>query len=201
MPTGYTAKLCTQDVPFGEFVMTCARAMGACVMMRDEPFDAPIPESFAPSDYHPKKIAEAEVELARINELTNEDLTAASREEFKKQHAHYTKMIDSAKAARNRMNAMLAKVVQWGSPSSDHDGLKKFMLEQLRSTIDFDGDGSFYEKELLNLRQLSAIEYKHKQITKALKDIEYHHKEHVEEVTRTENRNIWIKQLRDSLTV
>jgi hypothetical protein len=36
MPTGYTAAI-GEGIEFDKFVMQCARAMGACVMMRDEP--------------------------------------------------------------------------------------------------------------------------------------------------------------------
>ena len=48
---------------FKSFAMTCARAMGACVTIRDEPFDAPIP-TIKPSDYNAKAKLEA-IELGQ----------------------------------------------------------------------------------------------------------------------------------------
>ena len=65
MPTGYTATLMEKGQDFPDFVLLCARAMGATIMLRDEPLDAPIPE-FQPSDYSAKQLEESKEELARL---------------------------------------------------------------------------------------------------------------------------------------
>ncbi len=49
MPTGYT-HLIEEGCNLEEFVWACARAFGACVMMRDDSVDKPVPEKFEPSD-------------------------------------------------------------------------------------------------------------------------------------------------------
>lgn len=41
MPTGCTAKLHEDDQSFRDFALTCARAFGATIAMREEPLDAP----------------------------------------------------------------------------------------------------------------------------------------------------------------
>jgi len=62
MPTGYTN--CIKDgVTFEQFVWKCARAMGALVMMRDEPSNAPIPVKFEPSNYYAEEVAKAKAKL------------------------------------------------------------------------------------------------------------------------------------------
>ena len=66
MPTGYTAKLMEQGQTFPEFIMSCARAFGALIMMRDDPANAPIPEKFEPSDYHVRALKKAYVEQTRL---------------------------------------------------------------------------------------------------------------------------------------
>jgi len=76
MPTGYTAKLMESGQTFQDFVMQCARAFGACVMMRDDPMDAPIPERFEPSDYNVKRLAEAKAELVKLQAMTNDEKIA-----------------------------------------------------------------------------------------------------------------------------
>ena len=64
MPTGYTASVADGRVTeFAPFALQCARAMGALIMMRDEPHDAPIPERFEASDYYSKSLAEARERL------------------------------------------------------------------------------------------------------------------------------------------
>jgi hypothetical protein len=76
MPTGYTAAI-ADDITFDEFVMGCAaRGMGALVM-RNEPASALIPERFEPSDYHTKKIAEANATLGRLAGMTADEAEQA----------------------------------------------------------------------------------------------------------------------------
>ena len=50
MPTEYTDAI-ADGISFNDFMMKCARGMGALIMMSDEPSDAPILEQFEPSDY------------------------------------------------------------------------------------------------------------------------------------------------------
>ena len=76
MPTGYTAKLMENGQSFQEFVMFCARAMGVCVMMRDDSLDKPIPEKFEPSDYELKEMAKARTELDRLLSMTKKQAKA-----------------------------------------------------------------------------------------------------------------------------
>jgi len=60
MPTGYTYPVVEGKITeFSDFALSCARAFGALITMRDDPHDTPIPETFEPSDYNAKKLAEA----------------------------------------------------------------------------------------------------------------------------------------------
>ena len=47
--------------------MDCARAFGACIMMRDESVDAPIPEEFKPSTYHIEELEKAKSDLKKVS--------------------------------------------------------------------------------------------------------------------------------------
>lgn len=59
MPTGYTYPVAEEKVDtLAEFALQCARAFGACVTMRDEPSNKPIPEEFKPSLHYQKKLDE-----------------------------------------------------------------------------------------------------------------------------------------------
>lgn len=199
MPTGYTATLCEKEQPFSEFVMGCARAMGACVMMRDDPFDAPIPERFEPSDYHTKKVAEAEQALASLDASSDDELSAEAAAYYHRRVRELRDRISKNIKTTYRLNLMLAEVEGWLPPTPDHIGLKDFMRQQLRSTIDFDGNSEWEEKELSSLRPMTAREWRQKESDRLLKEIEYHTKGHADEVERTEARNAWIKALRESL--
>jgi len=199
MPSGYSAKLCQQEVPFNDFVLSCARAMGACVMMRDEPFDAPIPERFEPSTYHSEQLNKAELELERVSALTTSECEFESLAEYAKEKARLEASIQKEVLAGERLRAMRNQVKAWTVPTTEHAGLKEFMLQQIDSTLQYDCDPKYQRESLAKLRRKTPNEWKAEQVAKAQKDIDYHHAGNLEEVKRTESRNQWIAQLRASL--
>lgn len=196
MPTGYTAAI-ADDITFNDFVMSCARGMSALVMMRDEPMDAPIPERFEPSDYHTKKIAEAITIIDRLAGMTEDEAEQAASDTYEAAIAAQAAAIHCNDTLREKYNAMLAKVEAWQSPSADHDGFKKFMVEQITSSIDFDCDNRYYRDQ--KHTRLTGAEWRAQEEAKARKDIAYHEAENAKEIERTEARNTWLRQLRESL--
>lgn len=196
MPTGYTAAI-ADDITFDDFVMSCARGMGALVIMRDQPADAPIPERFEPSDYHTKKIAEATATIDRLARMTDAELEQAASEAYETALAAQAAAILRNDTLREKYNAMLAKVEAWQSPSEDHDGFKKFMVEQIAGSIDFDCNNRYYREQ--KHTKLTGAEWRAQEEARARKDIAYHEVENAKEIERTEARNTWLRQLRDSL--
>ena len=196
MPTGYTDVI-SNGVTFKDFVMQCARAMGACIMMRDDPPNAEIPERFEPCDWNKKKFKEATASLKILQCMG----VAAAREkagkEFKAKVADHVRQIEEKEELRAKYLEMLVQVRQWQPPTPDHQGLKDFMIQQITDSIEFDCDISYYNNHPPKL--FTGEEYLENCTTKALHDIDYHRKMHRDEVTRTEGRNVWVKQLRDSL--
>jgi hypothetical protein len=195
MPTGYTADVVDgKIVSLRDFALLCARGMGALITMRDDPFDAPIPERFEPSDYHTQKLEAVRAERQRLYNMTNAEAEAAARAEFDEKVAAKAQWEAGKVETRNRYNAMIAKVVQWeGAP----EGLKEFMLEQLRSGRDFDcPDRDTYWDEPV---EKTGAEWRGDRLAKVQREIEYHAVEGAKERERTEGRNAWIAQLRASL--
>lgn len=195
MPTGYTAPV--QDgMPFQQFVMRCARGMGALVMMRDDPMDAPIPKRFEPSDYHSKALAKAQEQLAWLEQMP---LTEADREaqaEHEKELAQHRANVERAKTIRGRYSDMLEQVSRWTPPTEEHVGFKQFMIDQLRESLKFD----CYEADDQSApARLPADEWRRNKVNHELRNIEYHATKHREEVERTEGRNEWLRALRESL--
>lgn len=194
MPTAYTS-LIQEGINFENFVLTCSRAMGALIMIRDEPFDAPIPDKFEPSDYHKKELARAKRELEILASLSDEAKKDYCREYNVEQLAAWRKRAERSANLEAKYKEMLAKVLKWEPPTEHHEGLKKFMVDQIRSSIDFDC-GMEYDKK----PQFITIEewYKMK-VDRVERDIEYHTKEDMEEVERAEVRTEWVQQLKQSL--
>lgn len=200
MPTAFTESLVKNNLDFRAFVMLCTRGMGATIMMRDDPFDAPIPERFEPSDYHAKCLREAKDRLELLKSMKPAESRLWARAELKKLVEECNKQLANQQAENRlgRYRAMLAQVQAWQPPTADHQGLKDFMTRQLEESMEFDHT-DYYAKRVAELNATTPETYFLEQIATASHDIDYHSKEYAEEVQRTESRNRWLKQLRDAL--
>lgn len=194
MPTGYTASVADGKITtLHDFAMQCARGMGALIMMRDEPWDAPIPERFEPStSYHDEKLVEYREELAKLDGMSDSECAAQQKAELDERLAAEARY-DAEKAAQlARYEAMIAQVEAW---KTDAEGIRDFMLSQLRESIKF--DCSSYERESPTV--LTPGEWRAERRKKLAKDVGYHEQRRAEEVSRTADRNRWLAALRASL--
>ncbi len=199
MPTGYTAKI-AEGQTFEDFVFAAARAMGALIMMRDDPLDAPIPDEFKPSNHHIEGLQHAKDRLAALDAMSPKEAKAAADAAFEKQTKEAAERLVKVREERAAYEAMLAQVRDWEPPTPDHVGVKDFMAEQIESSIKFDCDSteSYYAKDGAAER-LSGVAWRMKEREKAEWSIAYHTKEHDGEVERAKGRTAWVKALRESL--
>lgn len=198
MPTGYTAPI-ADGITFEQFAWSCARALGALVMMRDEPNNAPIPDRFEPSDYHQKKHEETHAELDQINAMSAAELTECAFADHRSELQTYRDYIAKEAALLGKYETMLAKINAWTPPTSDHVGMKDFMIEQITTSIKHDCDSTYWHGQIASLGDPMPDAWKAKRVEKLQSDLAYHEKAYREEVERTDKRNQWIKSLRDSL--
>lgn len=196
MPTGYTAAI-ADGITFEQYALSCARAFGALVMMRDEDPDTEIPEQFEPSDYNANELVQARETLADVMKMTTDQCNAASKVEYDNAILRRNEAIREGDELRVKYEAMLRQVKAWEPPTPDHDNMKEFMVKQITDSIPWDCDQSYYRDRVPVL--LSATEWRTKRIEDLSKSIAIHEKRHAEEVVRTNDRNAWIKALRDSL--
>ena len=196
MPTGYTAFI-KDNTTFSEFALNCARAFGALVELRDEP-NGEIPEEFKPNDYH---IKEMEAKRKRLDELLSMDEDAAAcaaqkkyENELKSRDQHLSE--NSAQISGYRK--MLKQVMDWEPPTHEHENLKSFMIAQLNSSIEFDGMSDYYEKH--PVVKLTGEEWLDKTIKEVSNSISYLKIKNAKEVQRAEERTVWIRELRNSLS-
>jgi len=190
MPTGYTAAVGEGKITtLRQFALQCARGMGACIMMRDDPWDAPIPERFEPNTgYHDKGLAAAQKLLDELPLLTDDECINRADEDYDARFASYQKYEDERKAENGRYRDMLAAVRGW---DTEAEGIKDFMVDQLRISIrDFSENPP---------KRLSGEEWRATVIASAIRDVNYHTEERVKEIQRTEGRNQWVAALRISL--
>jgi hypothetical protein len=194
MATGYTA-IIEKGVTFRQFALGCARAFGALVTMRDDAPDVEIPEKFEPDDYNQKSLKEAVDELNRLNAMTDEQLSEAYSKQYNASLEGYNESLRKKTELKEKYESMLKEVEAWTPPTADHNGLKKFMAQQINESIKWDCD---YEPT--PPKMLTPREWYHERRDYLLRQIEYHDSEHQKEIERVEARNKWIEQLRQSLS-
>lgn len=200
MPTGYTAELCERDQSFEDYALTCARAFGACAFQRDDPINEK-PKLREVSKYHVERVAEAKAELQRLNDMPQTEAYALGEADRLGQINHYRDEIAKKKQLIARLQNMLVQVNDWAPPTADHYEYKNFMLSQLTSTIDFDGDVSYYEKALADAQRKTPQEFFNDKVRKAQWEIKYHGEEIAKEQTNVDKANAWIMALYDSFGV
>ncbi|MED1789090.1 hypothetical protein P4V47_16630 [Brevibacillus laterosporus] len=198
MPTGYTSSIYDgENVSVKEYISTCARAFGAYVLVRDEPLNKKVPDEFLPSPYHKKQLEKAKTDLEKFSAMTLEEAELIIGEEHKKEVERksnvYTKQLDLS----NRYKKMLEEVREWQPPTKEHSTLKAFCVKQLVDSLNY--DCTSLEKIFNETVKPTPEEWLHKRVNSCLADIEYHLKKWEEEIEQTNKRNLWIKQLNDSL--
>lgn len=199
MPTGYTAGILDGTIKdFPQFAKLCMRAFGATIMMRDEPLDKPW-EPRAPSDYHLKAIEKANAELDKIKASSDEYILAIVRADLLKRKEYHEKAIVQCQENHKRLDDILIKAEAFSPPTPEHEGIKEFMVKQLKETIAFDAKDDFHveslEKINAKLRSLNARTERAELISKANKDLSYHTLEYEKELKRCEESNTWVEQM------
>lgn len=194
MATGFTEPVQSGRITeFAEFAMTCARAFGATITMREEPLDASIPEQFEPDDYYLKSAAKAEGRLAKLQAMSQDEIAAEAKKDYLAAVESAKQRIGKNLITSARYHSMLAKVQAWNPPSPDHLDFKKFMEDQLKESIRWECG------EVEMPTEQSPSEWFAARMQSAQRDLEYSRREWADEQARTAQRNDWVAKLRASL--
>ena len=198
MPTGYTATLAEGEQSFQDFALSCARAFGACIEQRDDPMTDK-PKLAKKSNYHDEQLEKAKTELAAFDAWTTEQKLAYGEKAKAEDIESSERSLAKKRAQQARYEGMVAQVSAWEPPSADHVEYKKFMLQQLSSSIEFDCGGSYYEQSLERARKKDPLSYTMEYRETLTRNIEYHEAESKKEDERHDGRNEWITKLYKSL--
>ena len=197
MPTGYTSKI-ADGIEFEEFILSCAKAFGACISMRDEPSDVPISDEFVADSYYSDHLEEANKHLSKLNKMSKSECEVRAKSDYEEELALLNEGLKKGVELKAKYEAMLAKVEKWEPPTEDHNGLKEFMAKQITDSIEWDC-GDYYEDAIAKLVPLNGGEWRGKGIDKCLEDISYYSKKKNEEDERVADRNMWVRKLRESI--
>jgi len=201
MPTGYTADI-EKDISFEDYILGCARAFGACMHQRDDSSkEKPMLRSIENS-YHVDALSNAKTEVAKLEAMKGvNDRTAYGKQIIAEEAASNQEYFNKKVALRNKYEAMLSKAYNWFPPTPDHENLKKFMIEQITSSIDFDCNTKYDMERLTALSKANPLDKYNEALRHAYKDVEYHETELYKDRERNDNANRWIAALYGSLGI
>jgi hypothetical protein len=191
MPTGYTDKIYNKkEVDFRSYALRCARAFGANILMRDDSIEAEI-KDYEVSNYHIEKLNDNLEELEDILKWDQERIDEYNRKIYIKKIEDYNESLLDRLELKHRYEMVLIEVYDWVPPTKDHIGLKQFMIEQLKGSIEFDCEYKI-DKPIME-------DYYNKKIKDLNWKISYHRDEHDKVTERVRQRNEWNRALKASL--
>ena len=197
MATGYTMDIHDgKPVTFDQFALKCSRALGAAIMQRDESPDVEI-RMCELDDYYATNVEKAQAKLDDASALSDAEWLSLQADELEEAKKFSEEYIAERDAVRSRYTQMLEQVEGWVPPTGEHEGLKKFMIEQLQDSIKWDcGDYTPHVPEALPVH-----EYRAKKIESLAKSLGYAAESLAKEKALVASQNAWVTALRDSLKV
>lgn len=195
MPTGYTSIIYHgEEVSGSKFILHCARAFGATIDMRDEPFDKEIPK-FEPNDYSLRGLSKAKKEKEEVESISLEKLEKEIEESYILDLERYYNRIKEIDETEARYLKVLSEVKAWNPPTEDHIALKNYAVNQIEESIKADCNRTY----AMFPSRRSPEEYRTALIERAERDILYYEKEWQAELERVNSRNKWVDELKSSL--
>jgi hypothetical protein len=203
MTTGYTAGIIDGTTKtFQDFAKQCVRAFGAAIHMKEDDMKEEY-KPRTPDDYYTKALQKSKEDLERAENLTDGELVEMRKTELEKTRAHYVKTIAERKVAVKRIKEFLVKAEEFEPPTEEHVGIKEFMIEQLNTTLDFDGNFEFSEQELtkteMELQNIDANAVRFGLIEDAKRSIEYNLKKHQENIKSCADSNKWVERFLEAI--
>ncbi len=193
MPTGYTAAVAEGKLTAREYLLSCSRAFGALIHMRDDSFDIPIVMR-EESTYHTDRLEELNRELNIFVGITANDAWNLMQNEYNQDMKHYNERIAENEETAKNYEKMLFQIRAWNPPTSDHAGLKEFAIQQIVDSIKFDT----YAPNMPN-SSVDIPAWIQNKLNKINAEIKYHTEKHEEEKKRVVDANAWITSLIESL--
>ena len=202
MPTGYTAYIKDGDITTGkDFLKLCLRNFGVAINMRDEPLSKPVTIQFEPNPYY-KKDYEETVEIRnKYRQMTFEEAKKELIEKHKKDIESTRKSLDKYIAEDERYMKVRDEIEKWIPPTSEHENVKKFALNQIDISLNTD-IREYCNKELskdLDVSDEAVYSYMNDINELYENDVARAYKRWQEELKRTADKNMWMKQFLDSL--
>lgn len=202
MPTGYTAYIEDGKITTGkEFLKLCTRAFGIAVDLKDEPLSVPTPTHFEPDPYYKRNYEKTAKVRDEMRQLTFEEAKQQIIDKYNEDVACAKKRLDRYKSEDEKYLKVRNEVASWIPPTSEHEELKRFALNQIDISMKTDYY-KYCEEELnkeLDISDDAVWKYINDINESYEKDVERAYQEWQEELKRVADKNKWMEQFLDSL--
>jgi hypothetical protein len=204
MPTGYTAGIIDGEITtFEQFAIQCTRAFGATIHMRDNPLDSPY-EPRTPSEYYVNSLQSQREELEKMKAMTDEDIIRDFETAGNDSLEYHEKGLEKDRENLEKLNSILESAKAWVPPTEEHEGLRSFMIVQIKSTIKVDGDPSYHVDKIAQIKQemkdgIDPKVYREERIKEIEDRITYYEGEIQKELERCKRSNDWMDKFFESI--
>lgn len=208
MPTGYTYFIENGDISTGaEFLKKCIRNFGCCIDQRDDPLTEPLKTDIHADSYHKKCYEEAVNRLENFRKRTSDEMSDDIINAKQKELSGKKLYLSHQELLRDRYLKVRNEVEAWVPPTPDHEGIKRFALDQIDMCIPTEKDINKLREQVRDLDENCNSEIDESDIGKYIieetkfleRDIEYYKKKMIEDEERAANRTKFIKDFLSSL--
>lgn len=199
MATGYTHALEEMNYDVPRWIKEkMIRAMGVCVMLRDngdlseQDLKKALARPAYSKSYHGEAIASTKKELKRFEERTDLQWEAAYKKSFKEEQKRYDTRITEYTEKKQKHEASLATVKKWFEKAQAENQSEtvintlKYSLEQLNQAYDWDYRNPPSRPSVLDLDWKG---WRDEQVEATNRSLAYHEKELVKEEERKSQFN------------
>ena len=203
MPTGYTAHIEDGEITTGkEFLRLCTRAFGIAIDVKDKPLSTPTPSSFEPSPFYKESYDRALKKLEEASKITFDEAKIQMRADYEKRISDYKAYAERETAMNKKYAKVRKEVEEWIPPTEEHEGIKKFALEQIDMSMTKQKYIDEYlekSKEEFDDSDEAVQNYINDIVDYYQRDIERSYKSWQEELERTRSKNEWMTKFLESL--
>lgn len=207
MPTGYTYFIENGDISTGaEFLKKCIREFGCCAGQREDPLSAPLVSEVKPSSYYKEQYENTVKKYDEFKSKTNNEIREMIRDNRDKDLSDTERYLSKQKLLRNKYLAVREDVENWVPPTPDHEGIKRFALNQIDMCIPTESELSELEEKIYSLKS-SNPEIDEGEVGQYIinmmkffeEDMEYYKLRMANEEERASKRSKFIKDFLSSL--
>lgn len=203
MPTGYTAYIEDGEITTGkEFLKLCTRAFGVAIDQKEEPLSNPTHTKFEPDSYYERRYDEAVDKLKVAKDMTFDEALSQMREYYSKRVSDCKQYAEKETEMNKKYQKVRDEVERWIPPTENHNGIKKFALEQIDMCMTKQKYIDEYielSKEVFDDSKESVEKYRTEYINDCQKKVDRAYESYQAELKRVADKNEFIQKFLDSL--